>query len=126
MPKFRVSISYDITMYETYEVEVLREDYDSDEEYQEALEMIEEAPYDLCDMTNRTDKESGDVRDGSWHEDVEEINALEQMATALTECDDQSPVVPSEAVPLMEWGTEWEDCPFDDCEHCNGSGKSLM
>lgn len=85
MPKFRVSVSYDQTHHEIYEVELLREDYDSDEDYREALSEFDESPYDFCDETNRTERFNGDIRDSSWDEDVEEINALDQIVEAISD-----------------------------------------
>lgn len=83
MPKYRVSVSYDLTIYETYEVEVNREDYDSDEDFQAAKDEFDDSPYDFCYPGNRTRKDDGDVRNGSWHEDVQEIPVLDQMVQAV-------------------------------------------
>jgi hypothetical protein len=102
MPKYRVSVSYDIKNYETYEVEILRADYETEDAYQEALQEFDDSPYDFCDITNRTKKEEGDVRNSSWHEDVEEINPLDQIVDALKD----------DAVPVPEFIKEIDDSPY--------------
>jgi len=86
MPKFRVSVSYEIKVYETYEV-VIGEDgphevTSAEEKAEEMAEFIE-SPYDYCSQENRVKKEEGDIRDGSWVEHLEEINALDQIVEAL-------------------------------------------
>lgn len=83
MPKFKVKLDYALWHHETYEVEILREDYDSDEEFQEALETFHEAPNDFCYPGNRKSQDTGDVVNETWEETVEEINALDQMEQAL-------------------------------------------
>lgn len=123
MPKFRVSVSYHIKTYETYEVEMLREDYDSDKDYQEALAEFKESPYDFCCTATQTDEETGDIVDGSWDEHYEEINALEQIVTALTDCDDAHCIDGTASDGRKDDGSKWEEGPFGDCEHCDGTGK---
>jgi hypothetical protein len=78
MPKFKVEITYDITIHETFMVEI-------DDDDAEALEAFDESPYDLCNPENRTEKVEGDVREGSWNEDVEEIPVLDRIVQAIND-----------------------------------------
>lgn len=91
MPKFRVSISYEIKVYETYVVEFTKTPPDQPKHYvytgaeAELLEEFHESPYDFCCPENRTDKQEGDIRDGSWREHVEEISPLDRIVEAISE-----------------------------------------
>lgn len=88
MPKYRVSVSYEIKVYETYEVTVGEDgpnEITSAEEKAEELAEFHESPYDYCAPENRVDKEEGDIRDGSWVEHVEEITALDRIVEAVND-----------------------------------------
>jgi len=75
MRKYKVEVSYDITIYETFVVEI---DEDEQDEF-------DESPYDFCSSENRKEKVEGDVRDGSWDETVEEIPVLDQIVQAIND-----------------------------------------
>lgn len=73
MKKFQVTVSYYIATTEIYEVYVEDDD----------LEEFHDSPHDYCDMTNKVEEFTGDIRNGSWTEHVAEINALDQIVQAL-------------------------------------------
>lgn len=126
MPKYRVSVSYDIKVFETFEVVVGEDgphDVSSPEEKAEELAEFHESPYDFCSQSERVSKEEGDIRDGSWVEHVEEISALDRIVEVMTDCEDPHCIDGTSSDGRKDDGSKWEEGPHGDCENCNGSGK---
>jgi hypothetical protein len=78
MPKFKVSISYTVPVEEDYEIE-----FNDDET--EALEEFRESPYDFCHEHDLVYKGEGDILEGSFHVEVEEVPVLDRIVEALND-----------------------------------------
>jgi hypothetical protein len=127
MPKYRVSISYQINIFETYEVEFGKADDLLDDSL---LEEFYESPYDFCCPENRTDKEEGDCVNDSWNETYKEINPLDRIVEALADhpihlvaCDDPYCIDGTSSEGRKDDGSKWEEGAHGDCENCDSTGK---
>lgn len=84
MPKFRVTINYQIQMTEIYEVDF---DTSSPEGVEDLAGFLDEneCPSEYCFGNSEMLKEKleGDCVEGSWNTHVEEINVLDQIVESL-------------------------------------------